>query len=88
MRHARSPFRHSFIITREDGQRIFGYALLFPEEVHHPGVKATLRSAQENTDSSVTVQPEFKLKPCDRIFSMKVGLVTASVAYFTVNKSL
>ncbi|VDN10826.1 unnamed protein product [Dibothriocephalus latus] len=43
MRQARPPFRHSFIITREDGKRVYGFALLFPEEVTHPGVKAALK---------------------------------------------
>ncbi|KAM7534413.1 hypothetical protein Aperf_G00000111732 [Anoplocephala perfoliata] len=47
LQKAQSPFRHSFIITREDGQRIFGYALLFPEEVTHPSVKATLRDQEK-----------------------------------------
>uniref|UniRef100_A0A0X3NW61 DENN domain-containing protein 5A n=1 Tax=Schistocephalus solidus TaxID=70667 RepID=A0A0X3NW61_SCHSO len=43
LRQARPPFRHSFIITREDGRRVYGFALLFPEEVTHPGVKAALK---------------------------------------------
>ncbi|BHF78621.1 DENN domain-containing protein 5B [Sparganum proliferum] len=43
MRQARPPFRHSFVITREDGRRVYGFALLFPEEVTHPGVKAALK---------------------------------------------
>ncbi|KAL5970649.1 DENN domain-containing protein 5B [Taenia solium] len=47
LQKARGPFRHAFIITREDGQRVFGYALLFPEEVTHPAVKAAIRERQK-----------------------------------------
>ncbi|VDO05313.1 unnamed protein product [Rodentolepis nana] len=47
LQKAQAPFRHSFIITREDGLRVFGYALLFPEEVTHPSVKAALREQEK-----------------------------------------
>ncbi|VDM18740.1 unnamed protein product [Hydatigera taeniaeformis] len=69
LRKARGPFRHAFIITREDGQRVFGYALLFPEEVTHPAVKAALREKQKALGFSPDLQCRF--------FTMKaVGILS------------
>nr|CDS23721.1 RUN [Echinococcus granulosus] len=69
LQKARGPFRHAFIITREDGQRVFGYAILFPEEVTHPAVKATLRERQKRYRSS----PDSEC----RFFTMKaVGILS------------
>uniref|UniRef100_A0A5K3FFI6 UDENN domain-containing protein n=1 Tax=Mesocestoides corti TaxID=53468 RepID=A0A5K3FFI6_MESCO len=62
MQKARAPFRHAFIITREDGQRVFGYAILFPEEVTHPGVKATLREQQRLVEAGSTANRFFTMK--------------------------
>lgn len=65
LQKARGPFRHAFIITREDGQRVFGYALLFPEEVTHPAVKAALRERQKALGLSLDSECRF--------FTMKVS---------------
>lgn len=40
------PQRHTFIITREDGTRVHGLALLFCELVTHEGFKEAVSSLQ------------------------------------------
>ena len=71
LQQARSPFRHAFIITREDGQRVFGYALLFPEEVTHPAVKSILREQQQKTLMDISSDSN-----C-RFFTMKaIGILS------------
>ncbi|CAH8591485.1 unnamed protein product [Schistosoma turkestanicum] len=40
------PQRHSFIITKEDGTRVHGLALIFTESVTHEGFKEAVSSLQ------------------------------------------
>ena len=76
LQRAREPFRHAFIITREDGQRVFGYALLFPEEVTHPAVKATLRDQQKNLAGAPSDSDSNS-----RFFTMKVCCLCDSFGF-------
>ncbi|KAA3674466.1 DENN domain-containing protein 5 [Paragonimus westermani] len=47
LRNYTSPRRHTFIITREDGSRVHGLALLFPVEVTHVNIKEAVCSLQD-----------------------------------------
>ncbi|VDQ08501.1 unnamed protein product [Trichobilharzia regenti] len=72
-RHFQVPQRHTFIITREDGTRVHGLALLFPEFVTHEGFKEAVRSLQMmyNADShchkGVTMSAEVDGTNCEII---------------------
>lgn len=73
LQKAQGPFRHSFIITREDGLRVFGYALLFPEEVTHPSVKAALREHEKSLGCYSTPEAAHER----RYFTMKaIGILS------------
>lgn len=69
------PQVHTFIITREDGTRVYGLALVFTEIVNDERLKTSLETLEMMYDS------ELKLKKCSRLryeknkdflFSMKV----------------
>lgn len=78
-----APRRHTFMITKEDGTRLYGLALLFPEEVTNPTIKNTVMSLQDlflaNSSSSVKASMELVEDKAtiynmddDVLFSMKV----------------
>ncbi|KAF6768389.1 hypothetical protein AHF37_05686 [Paragonimus kellicotti] len=66
LRNYTSPRRHTFIITREDGSRVHGLALLFPVEVTHVNIKEA-----EHLGSEANDQRPLYDRNSDVLFTMK-----------------
>ncbi|CAL8076198.1 unnamed protein product [Calicophoron daubneyi] len=78
-----TPQRHTFIITREDGSRMHGLALVFPAEINSRSIKDAVLSRQKSIVSEYpcTSSPESEhsllFGTNDLLFSMKaVGLLS------------
>lgn len=43
-----APLFHSFVITKEDGKRIYGFSLIFYEEVKNKDICSAMQTLQVN----------------------------------------
>ncbi|XP_055329550.1 DENN domain-containing protein 5B-like isoform X2 [Paramacrobiotus metropolitanus] len=55
-KHITGPKYHTFIVTREDGSRCFGYALIMFEEVKDSNICCAIRTLQEMHLAEVTLK--------------------------------
>ncbi|CAH8490363.1 unnamed protein product [Dicrocoelium dendriticum] len=72
------PKRHTFVITREDGSRVHGLALLFLSEVTHENVKEAVCSLQDLiVGTSHKDEQSIYVRNRDKLFATKaIGLIS------------